>query len=68
MITSRFNVNGMTCGHCVAAVSAEVSKLAGVSSVDIDLETGAVRVEADGPVDPEAFATAVDEAGYEVAS
>jgi copper chaperone CopZ len=65
--TATFTVNGMTCGHCVAAVTEEVSKLDNVTSVEIDLPTGAVTVRSTGPVDPVAFAAAVDEAGYEVA-
>ena len=64
--TTIFTVNGMTCGHCVAAVTEEVSKLDRVKHVDVDLATGAVTVESDGPIDPIAFAAAVDEAGYEV--
>jgi copper chaperone len=66
--TTIFNVTGMTCGHCVAAVTAEVSKLDNVTEVVVDLVTGSVTVESDGPVDTAAFAAAVDEAGYEVAS
>jgi len=65
--TTTFTVTGMTCGHCVAAVTDEISKLAGVSDVQVDLDTGSVTVGSEGPIDPEAFATAVDEAGYEVA-
>ena len=66
--TTTFTVTGMTCGHCVAAVTEEVAKLDNVTNVAIDLASGAVTVESDGPVDPEAFAAAVDEAGYTVAS
>lgn len=65
--TTTFTVDGMTCGHCVAAVTDEVSKLDRVSSVEVDLPSGAVTVRSDGPVDPAAFAAAVDEAGYQVA-
>lgn len=64
--TTTFTVNGMTCGHCVAAVTEEVAKLDNVTNVEIDLASGAVTVESDGPVDSSAFAAAVDEAGYEV--
>lgn len=64
--STTFTVKGMTCGHCVAAVTEEVNKLDGVTGVDVDLATGAVTVEADTPVEPEAFAAAVDEAGFEV--
>jgi len=65
--TTVFTVNGMTCGHCVAAVTDEVSKLDHVQHVDVDLASGAVTVVSDGPIDPIQFAAAVDEAGYEVA-
>lgn len=68
MTTQTFNVVGMTCGHCVATVTAEVSKLAGVTQVDIDLETGAVTVESQQPVDPTVFAAAIDEAGFAVSA
>ena len=64
--TTKFTVKGMTCGHCVAAITSEVSKLEGVTRVGIDLPTGAVSVQSDGPLDPAAFAAAVDETGYEV--
>jgi copper chaperone CopZ len=66
--TTTFIVTGMTCGHCVAAVTEEVSKLALVNGVDIDLASGAVTVQSDGPIDRDVFAAAVDEAGYEVVS
>jgi copper chaperone CopZ len=65
--TTTFTVTGMTCGHCVAAVTEEVSKLDNVTTVDVDLASGAVTVVSDGPVDPAAFAAAVEEAGYETA-
>ena len=64
--TSTYTVNGMTCGHCVASVTEEVTKLDGVTAVDVDLSSGRVTVESDGPVDDAAFAAAVDEAGYTV--
>ena len=67
MSVESFKVVGMTCGHCVAAVTSEVSKLGGVTSVDVDLTTGIVAVESDHPVDPGSFAAAIDEAGFAVA-
>jgi copper chaperone CopZ len=66
--TTTFTVTGMTCGHCVASVTSEVSKIDNVTAVDVDLPTGAVTVTSDGSVDAEAFAAAVDEAGFEVAT
>lgn len=67
MSTETFIVNGMTCDHCVASVTSEVSKLDGVTKVDVDLASGSVTVESDEPVDKVAFAAAVDEAGFAVA-
>jgi copper ion binding protein len=67
MTTKTYTVTGMTCSHCVGSVSAEVGRLPGVSDVQVDLATGAVTVISDQPVDDEAVAAAVDEAGYEVA-
>ena len=55
-------------GPCVAAVTEEVSKIAGVTKVDVDLPTGSVTVTADAPVSDSDFAAAIDEAGFEVAS
>lgn len=66
MTVESFNVVGMSCGHCVASVTSEVSKLPGVTRVDVELATGAVTVESDEPVDHEAFAEAIDEAGFAV--
>ena len=66
--SATYIVEGMTCGHCVAAVTEEVSKLDGVSRVDVDLSSGQVTVESDSPLDDATVAAAVDEAGYAVAS
>lgn len=60
-----YTVSGMTCGHCVASVQEEVGELAGVRSVDVVLETGAVTVAGDGLSD-DAVRAAVEEAGYRV--
>lgn len=64
--TTTFTVVGMTCGHCVSAVTAEIAKIADVDGVDIDLESGSVSVRSSGDIDPRALAAAVDEAGYEL--
>lgn len=64
--TSTFQVAGMTCGHCVNSVQAEVSRIDGVSAVDIDLSSGRLTVTSGTPVDPSAVRSAVEEAGYEV--
>lgn len=66
--TTTYRVTGMTCDHCVRAVSAEIGRLPGVRAVAVDLATGAVSVESDAPLDDDAVRAAVDEAGYEVAA
>ena len=58
-------VEGMTCGHCRAAVLSEVGAVAGVAAVDVDLESGRMIVRGD-ELDDTAIAAAVVEAGYEV--
>lgn len=68
MSTSTYTVVGMTCGHCVNSVQTEVAKIDGVTDVDVDLATGQVSVQSDQPVSDEAFAAAIDEAGFEVAT
>ena len=60
-----YTVSGMTCSHCVASVREEVSEVAGVESVDVDLETGRLTIAGHG-VDDSAVRAAVAEAGYEV--
>lgn len=67
MTSSTYQVQGMTCGHCVSAVSSEIGQLAGVSDVSVDLATGKVVVTADQPLEDEAVRAAVEEAGYELA-
>jgi copper chaperone len=62
-----YRVDGMTCEHCVAAVSAEITALPGVVAVAVDLASGAVTVTTEAPVSPHTIAQAVDEAGYALA-
>jgi copper chaperone len=66
-ITRDYTVSGMTCSHCVLSVREEVSEVAGVESVDVDLDSGRLTVSGAGYSD-EAVANAVAEAGYEVVS
>ena len=64
--TSReYVVSGMTCAHCVLSVEEEVSEVAGVEAVDVDLAGGRLKVSGAGFSD-EAVKDAVAEAGYEV--
>jgi copper chaperone len=66
MTTREYTVRGMTCEHCVRSVDEEVSEVAGVQSVDVDLASGRLVVTGER-VDDAAVADAVEEAGYEVA-
>ncbi|MGC5032874.1 heavy-metal-associated domain-containing protein [Micromonospora sp. DT229] len=66
MVTTTYQVQGMTCGHCVSAVSAEVTALPGVTEVAVDLAAGQVKVTSEQPLDDDAVRAAVDEAGYEL--
>ncbi len=61
-----YTVPGMSCGHCRAAITAEVERVAGVASVDVDLDTKRVTVAGD-QLDDAAVRAAIGEAGYEVA-
>lgn len=65
MITQNYDVTGMTCGHCEAAVREEVGAIAGVTAVMADHTTGKVEVTAEGTVDDAAVIDAIAEAGYE---
>jgi copper chaperone CopZ len=67
MTTTTYTVTGMTCGHCVSAVTEEVSQVPGVTSVAVDLESGGLTVTSEAQVDETAVRAAVEEAGYEVA-
>jgi copper chaperone len=67
MATSTWTVTGMTCGHCVKAVTDEVSAIEGVDAVEVDLATGSVVVTASADPTREQMAAAVDEAGYALA-
>jgi len=67
-VTSTYTVTGMTCGHCVNAVTTEISAIDGVGEVRVDLGSGAVTVTSDGPLSEEAVRAAVDEAGYDLAN
>ena len=62
--TLTYRVDGMTCDHCKAAVTEEVSRVAGVAAVDVDLDTKLVRVHGTA-VDAAAVVAAIDEAGYD---
>jgi copper chaperone len=65
MQTLTYSVPGISCGHCRTAITAEVSGVAGVSAVDVDLAGKVVTVTGAG-VDDAAVRDAIDEAGYDI--
>ena len=67
MSVRTYTVDGMSCDHCVKAITSEVTRLAGVDAVAVDLANRTVSVSGDD-VDDAAVAAAIDEAGYTVVS
>ncbi|MGZ4661064.1 MAG: heavy-metal-associated domain-containing protein [Arthrobacter sp.] len=66
-VSTTVNVSGMTCGHCVSSVSEELEALAGVETVDVDLNAGGVStvtITSDTELAPAEIGEAVAEAGY----
>jgi copper chaperone CopZ len=63
-----YTVTGMTCEHCVASVTEEISEIHGVTDVAVDLPTGAVTVRSETTLDDGLVRAAVEEAGYRVAA
>ena len=60
----QLKVSGMTCGHCVSAVTRAASKVAGAKDVKVDLSHGLVTV--DGNPNPAAIREAIEAEGYQV--
>jgi copper chaperone len=63
----RYTVPDISCSHCVAAISGEVRKVAGVTDVAVDIDTKLVTVRGQ-QLDEAALRAAIDEAGYDAAS
>jgi copper ion binding protein len=66
MTVATYTVTGMTCAHCAKAVTEEISRLPGVSLVDVDVARGTAQVTSDAPLDGGAVRAAVEEAGYQL--
>jgi copper chaperone CopZ len=67
--SKTINVDGMTCGHCVNAVTEELSKIPGVTAVNIDLHAGEVSpvtITTGIEISDADIAAAVEEAGYSI--
>ena len=61
-------VSGMTCGHCVSAVTMELSLVPNVTAVDVDLAAGQETITSQNALDESQVSTAINEAGYELVS
>ncbi|MDN5749004.1 MAG: heavy-metal-associated domain-containing protein [Pseudonocardia sp.] len=64
MSETTYTVNGMTCDHCVASVTEEITEIDGVTAVAVDLPTGSVTVTSTTTIDEAQVRAAVEEAGY----
>ena len=67
MSTVSYSVPGVSCAHCQSAITSEVLTVAGVESVEVDLDAKTVTVSGE-PLDRQSIIAAIDEAGYEVAA
>lgn len=65
---TTYSVEGMTCAHCAASVKEEVSEIAGVTGIDVDVDAGSVVVSSDAELDVAVVDAAIAEAGYRLAS
>lgn len=68
MSTNEYKVNGMTCGHCSAAVKEKIEALPGVSGVEVEIEGGRLAFNSEQDIDAAQVAAAVADAGYELAA
>lgn len=66
MAEAVYNVAGMTCAHCVSAVTQELTAIPGVRAVQVDLGDGRVSVTSDDPLARDTVQAAISEAGYEL--
>ncbi|MDT6983467.1 heavy-metal-associated domain-containing protein [Streptomyces lusitanus] len=65
-MTRKYLVTGMSCGHCAASITEEISQVPGVTGVDVDVAAGSVAVDGTD-LDDTRLRAAIVEAGYEVA-
>ncbi|HEX4701786.1 MAG TPA: heavy-metal-associated domain-containing protein [Pseudonocardiaceae bacterium] len=66
--SATYTVTGMTCGHCVASVTEELTALPEVTGVDVDLPTGAVTVASRRELSTAEVVAAITEAGYQLSN
>jgi copper ion binding protein len=63
---ATYRVTGMSCQHCVDAVTAELGRIAGVEQVQVDLALGSVSVTSTAPLAIDEVRAAIDEAGFDL--
>ncbi|MBV1849244.1 heavy-metal-associated domain-containing protein [Catellatospora tritici] len=66
-VRTTYQISGMTCGHCVNAVTTELTALPGVRDVQVDLAAGTAEITSDAVLPIDEVRNAVDEAGYQLA-
>lgn len=66
--TAIYSVSGMSCQHCVDAITAEVGRIGGVEQVTVDLDAATVEVVSAAPLTDDQVRDAVDEAGFDLVS
>lgn len=70
-LVTKLAVNGMTCGHCVSAVTSELEKISEVENVSVELrkdQPSVVTIVSDYPLDVTVLSASIEEAGYELKS
>jgi len=65
---TEFVATGMTCQHCVASVTKELTEVAHVTGVTVDLPSGTITVDSDAPVNAAVAVAAIEKAGYSAVS
>lgn len=65
-MTTTVNIKGMSCNHCVMAVSQAIKQMSDVKAVDVDLGSGKVTIEHEKAIDMSKVKDAIEKAGYEL--
>lgn len=63
---ARIKIKGMSCGHCVMAVTKQLQKIDGIKNVQVSLDKGEATFDEEHPVDSDVIRAAVKKAGFEV--
>ncbi|WP_152365285.1 heavy-metal-associated domain-containing protein [Microlunatus speluncae] len=64
MTVAEYQVTGMSCAHCEAAIRSEVGRIDGVESIEVSADTGRLVITSAADVATDQVLAAVDEAGY----